>query len=119
MTVVITEETFGTVKKIKFAWESDALGVATGQTVKSFSGELLRLITVPGAGEDKPDNSYDITITDEDSVDALIGAGVDRSDVNTEQVIASNLGAVANTRLTINVAGAGAANKGTAYLYLR
>lgn len=48
-TVTITEETFGTVKKIRFEWTSDATGAADATTDHVYSGEVLRLVTIPGA----------------------------------------------------------------------
>ena len=119
MSVTISEETYGSVKKITFAWVADGAGAATGQTSNAFNGALERLVTVPGAGGLAPDPDYDITITDEDSTDTLMGAGADRHTANTEQVNASSLGVVANDKLTINVSAAGASNAGTAYLYIR
>ncbi len=118
-TVTITEETFGTVKKVKFAWTSDAAGAADGTTAKVYSGEILRLITVPGAGGVAPTDLYDVAVNDEDAMDILMGAGANRSNVNTQQVLASSLGCVANDKLTLAVTNAGAAKNGTVYLYIR
>lgn len=120
----ITEETFGTVKKIKWVWVSAADGTVGAAlipttTSNTYSGECLRLITVPAAGADQPDDNYDVYVKDDDGVDVLIGAGVNRDETNTEQVIASSLGAVANDKLTLSVAAAGAGLGGTVYLYIR
>lgn len=120
-TVTITEETYGTIKKIKFDWTSgtDAeAGTASGQTTNVYSGKILGLATVPD-GTAVPTASYDITVTDEDGMDVLMGGGADRSDTATEYVLSTSLGAVANDKLTINVAAAGSAKKGIAYLYIR
>ncbi len=117
--VAISEEVFGSIKKIAFTWTSTAGGVADSQTNHAFNGVIERLVTVPGTAGDQPTDQYDITITDEDDTDVLMGAGADRSNVNTEQVAASSLGVVANDRLTLNVANAGNTKKGTVYLYLR
>jgi len=117
-TVVITEETFGTIKKIKFAWTSTAGGAASDTTVNAYSGKILGLATVPGAAPDAPTPDYDITVTDEDGMDVLMGGGANRHTTNTEYVLSTSLGAVANDKLTINVAAAGAAKKGVAYLYI-
>ena len=120
----ITEETLGTVKKIKWVWVSAADGTVGAALVgtttsEAYSGECLRLITVPATGADQPDDNYDITILDEDGVDVLIGAGANRDELNTEQVIASSLGAVANDKLKLTVSAAGAGLGGTVYLYIR
>jgi hypothetical protein len=125
MAVTITEEIFRSspqdpnpVKKIIFDWTSDAAGDATGTTTNAYTGELLRFITVPD-GVSAPTALYDVVINDEDSTDALIAAGANRSATVTEQVIASSLGAVANDKLTIVVSNAGNTKKGKAYLYIR
>ncbi|NVM21301.1 MAG: hypothetical protein HWN68_05930 [Desulfobacterales bacterium] len=119
-TVTITEETYGTIKKIKFDWTSgDGAedGTASGQTTHAYSGKILGLATDPGSPA--PTALYDITVTDEDGMDVLMGGGVDRSATVTEYVLSSSLGAVANDKLTINVSAAGTNTKGVAYLYIR
>lgn len=121
-TVTITEETHGSLKKITFAWTSGTVGeggTASGTTTNAYTGALERLVTVPAGGDDAPDDNYDLTLTDEDSVDALVGAGANRHTSTTQQVLGSSLGVVANDKLTLNVTNAGDANKGTVYVYLR
>jgi hypothetical protein len=117
--MAVTEETFSTIKKIKFEWTSAADGTASESTVNVFTGEILRLVTIPGADADQPTDQYDITVADEDSTDVLMGAGANRSNANTEQVVSTSLGCVANDKLTINVSNAGNVKKGTAILYVR
>lgn len=119
--VTITEETHGTIKKIKFDWTSgtgDDEGKASGQTTNPFSGKILGLATNPD-GVAAPTADYDITVTDEDDMDVLMGGGANRHTSTTEYVLSTSLGAVANDKLTINVTNAGAAKKGVAYLYIR
>jgi len=51
-TVTITEEVYGTIKKIKFAWTSgtgDYGGEASGTTTNAYSGKILGLATDPDA----------------------------------------------------------------------
>ena len=120
--VVITEEVFGTVKKIKFAWTAGTVGeagTASGQTTKVYSGKILGLATVPGTGGDQPDDDYDITVADEDGMDVLMGGGANRDETNTEYVLSASLGAVANDKLTFAVAAAGSGLKGVAYLFIQ
>ena len=118
-TVTITEETHGTVKKITWAWTSDASGDADGdKTAGVFSGEILRLVTNPD-DTDAPTTLYDVVVNDEDGNDVLMGAGADRSATVTEQVLASSLGVVANDKLDLVVSNAGNAKKGTVILYIR
>ena len=120
-TVTLTEETFGTVKKITCAWTSvsgtgDA-GKAQKTTTFAYSGEVIRLCTDPGATA--PTDDYDVYVYDEDSTDILMGAGKDRDTTNTEQVLGTSLGCVANDKLTFYVENAGNAKVGTIYLYIR
>jgi hypothetical protein len=117
--VAASEERFGTVKKVKFVWVSAADGSASGATTYPYSGEILRLVTVPAGAPSVPTDNYDVTVTDEDGTDVLMGAGANRDEANTEQVLASSLGCVANDKLTINVTNAGDTKGGTLYLYIR
>ena len=120
-TVTVTEEAYGSIKKIHFAWVSDASGNvngAGGATVGAYNGAILRLVTVPNGGGTAP-TSYAVTVNDQDSTDVLMGAGTGRSATVTEQVLASSLGVVANDTLTIGITGAGNAKGGDIYLYIR
>ena len=54
-----------------------------------------------------------------DEQDVLMGAGANRDTADTEQVLASLLGYVANDKLTLNVSSAGNAKKGTTIVYIR
>ena len=119
-TVTVTEETFGTVKKIVFDWLCDADGKATKTTTNVFSGEVIRLVTKPDGDALAPDDNYTVLVNDEDTTDVLMGAAVaNRDTANTEQVLASSLGCVANDKLSLSITGAGAANAGNVYLYIR
>ena len=124
MAVTITERVHTSVRKITWAWTSAADGSAGGsggggRTTVAFDGILQRLVTVPGAAGAAPTALYDLTITDEDGVDVLLGAGANRSASATEQVAASSLGVVAGDRLTLTVAAAGDSKSGTVHLYIR
>ena len=122
--VTCTEETFGVIKKITWEWTAHTDGVVAAatpnaETTKVYNGEFVRLVTVPGAGDDAPDADYDVYVYDDDDVDALMAGGVNRHTSNTEQVAASSLGVVANSKLNLYVSGAGSGNKGTVHLYIR
>ena len=118
-TVTTTEETHGTVRKITFAWTSSAGGAADATTTYAYSGEVIRLVTVPGTAGNQPTNLYDVVVNDVDGNDVLMGAGANRSNAATEQVLASSLGCVANDKLTLGVTNAGDTKQGTVYLYVR
>lgn len=121
-TVAVTEENWGSVKKIKFVWtagtDGDA-GTASGSTTTTYEGKLIQATTVPGTGGTQPDDNYDVTLTDADSVDLLAGNGANRDETNTEHITLTNLGAVKADALTLSVSGAGASNTGTVYVYIR
>lgn len=117
-TVTVTEEAYGSLRKVTFAWTSNASGAADGETTRAYNGVLERLVTVPSSTS-APSDNYDVAIEDEDGVDVLMGAGADRSTSNTEQVLASSLGCVANDTLTLHVTNAGDTKSGTVHLYLR
>ena len=117
-TATYTERAFGSVKLIKCAWTSDASGVVSGTaSSKVYDGQVLELVTVPSATA-APTDLYDLTVLDDNSLDALAGTGANRSATNTEYVVAS-LGTVASSKLTITIAAAGAAKQGTVYIWVR
>ncbi len=117
-TVTVTEETYGSVKKITWAWTSDGSGDADQQTTNAYTGAISRLVTVPD-GVAAPAANYDVVVNDEDSTDVLMAGGQNRSDTATEQVLASSLGFVANDKLNLVVSNAGDTKQGTVYLYIR
>jgi hypothetical protein len=63
--------------------------------------------------------NYDVVVNDLDGTDVLMGAGANRSNTATEQVLMSSLGFVANDTLEIQVSNAGNTKQGTAYIYIR
>lgn len=117
MSVVTTERIHGAVKEIVFSWTSASDGTATGTTTYAYDGKVELLTTDPGATA--PSDNYDVTLTDSDGVDVLGGAGVDRDTANTEQKVASLLGAVASSKLTLNIANAGDSKVGVTYVHIR
>lgn len=118
MTMTLTEETFGSVKKISASWVEGS-GAATATTTNYYNGAIERLVTVPN-GSSAPAASYDITVSDQDSTDVLLGAGGSRAAAAVEQVKAASLGIVANDKLTFNVTNAGSSSgAGTIHLYIR
>lgn len=119
--VTISESNFKSgIAKITFNWTTDdANGAASKTTVNKYTGEIIRLSTVPGAAPNAPTDDYDLTVSDEDGLDVLMGAGVNRDTANVEQVLGSSLGAIFESELTFAVAAAGNLKKGTAHLYIR
>ena len=117
-TVVTTEITYPSVKKVKFAWESDASGDADGTTTAVFSGKLIQVTTVPDATA-APSVDNDVVIEASDGVDLLAGSGADRHTSNTEHIKSADIGAVSASTLKLVVENAGATKKGIVYVYLR
>jgi hypothetical protein len=115
---VITEYTVGTVKLVQFAWTSTAGGVVSAQagTVGFYSGQILAVATVPGAGV----SSYAITVIDSlTGLDMLLGAGTGRSTSATEYLAPSALGSIAMGTLSVAITGAGNVKTGTLYIWIR
>ena len=118
---------FNGIQKIQWDWTADSVsGVIVASLVAGenpttqykFSGQLVRLITKPGTGDDAPSAGYDVTILDEDSFDVLMGAGLNRSATLPEQVLGSSLGTIQYSTLSLRVADAGVSNKGTVIVYI-
>jgi hypothetical protein len=119
MSCTITEEQMSHIKKVKFAWVSGSDGKASGTTTGIYSGEIIRLVTIPGATTLAPTDNYDVVVTDGDGADVLMGAGADRDTAATEQVLASSLGCVANDTLSLAITNAGSGKGGTVILYIK
>ncbi len=123
-TVIVVEETCGSVKKILFDWLSedggDDGGKAQKTTTKAYNGCLERVVFIPDGGETQPDDAYDVEIQDEDGYDVLCGLGANLSNAAyVSKSHADGLGAVANDKLTVVVSGANNAKGGVVIVYLR
>lgn len=116
--VTTAEETFGIVKKVKFAITSSDGGVATATTTQAYSGEVLRLVIVPGTDALAPTDLFDIEILDDDGYDILAGQGTNLSNAATTTVVGS-MGCIANDQLHLSAAAMGDANGATVIIYLR
>ena len=119
MSVTWTEERIGTITKLKAVWVSAADGTASGQTTYPYTGKIEGLTTAPAAAGSAPIDLYDVTLTDEDSVDVLMGGGANRATATTQHVLGTSLGCVANDKLTLNVANAGDTKGGAVYVWIR
>ena len=126
----------GSVKKILIDWTSDDTTGAVSGTTRKISGQLLKVITDPGAAA--PTANYDITITDGEGVDVLSGLGgtggsppslANRHTSNTEVVhlVSENAATdfAAGTQpfvcdvLTVAVTNAGNSKNGQIIIYYR
>lgn len=117
-TVVVTETTFGSVKKCSFAWTSSAGGAADGTSTAVYDGKIIAVGTIPSGGGTAPDDNYDVAVTD-GTHDLLLSAGLNRDTANTESLASDLLGAVAGSKLTLAVTSAGAAKQGTVIVWVR
>lgn len=108
------------VEKISVAWTSDASGNATGTMTKLY-GFVIKVITDPD-GSAAPTDNYDITLVDENAVDALDGKLADRDTANNEQVYptptSSAIPAFVCGDHTFTVANAGNAKSGVCTFYI-
>lgn len=118
-TVTVTEREVNGIKKVTFAWTSSAGGAADGVSTKRYTGEIKRLVTVPAAAGSAPTDNYDLVVNDDDGTDCLMGGGANRDTANTEQVLASSLGIVLNSLLTLAVTNAGDTKGGTVIVYIK
>ena len=119
MAMTFVETRLGSVKKVKCTWTSNATGDASGSTTHGYSGQFLGLITVPGTAGNQPSDNYDLTVTDSDGVDLLMGGGLNRSNATTQFIKQADMAGVASDKLTFTIAGAGDTKKGAVYLLLR
>lgn len=119
VTITESENNRSAVKRIIWDWLCTDLGVVTGSvTTGKYTGQIVRLVTNPDASTDDPTDNYDVQVLDSDGNDVLMGAGANRDTLNTEQVLASSLGYVFDSALTLEIQNAGDANKGLVILYV-
>lgn len=107
------------IERIVVTWTSDSSGNATAE-ITNLYGFLVKLVTTPSATQAPTDN-YDVTLIDENGLDALAGSALDRDATATEQVYPVATNAATPVFLcgthTFTVANAGNAKAGTAVIY--
>lgn len=128
MSIAAGNATLKDVVKYTFAWTSDAAGAATVASPQKISGEILRVVTIPSATA-APTTLYDITLTDESSMDVLAAQGANLSATVTAHVCpglplkdgtTTSVRPIAvNDILTLNVTNAGDTKAGTVHVYVR
>ena len=108
------------IEVVSVAWTSTAGGAAS-DTISNLYGFLVKAVTIP-SGAAAPTDNYDITLLDENSIDAANSALIDRDTANTEQVYPTGTSAQIPVFLcgthTFTVANAGNAKSGTCVLYI-
>jgi hypothetical protein len=122
-TVVHTEQTHSSVKKIKFSWTTSAVGGDAGKaqhtTDAAFDGAIQMVTTIPGIVGDQPSDNYTIRLLDDDGVDLLAGQGVTNRDQTNTEMISTGMAGLATSKLTLQIEAAGNTKKGTVYCYIR
>lgn len=118
MSVTTTEVTHTSCKKVTFAWTSAAGGTASATTTATFDGDLIGMATIPD-GTAAPSDNYDITVSDANGHDVLLGQGANRATATTQYVAGTSLTGVSGSKLTLAVANAGDTKKGTVVLWIR
>jgi len=133
-TVSITQQKFvedalRPVRRATFAWTSTAGGAAGDTSLFKVSGEILKVQFIPGTSSNQPTDLYDVTITDENSVDILAGQGANLSNSANSQVIpgiplkdgtTTSVGLMTvDDYLTLSVTNAGNAKSGTVIVFYR
>jgi hypothetical protein len=108
-------------ERVVIDWVSSS-GGAADVSITNLYGFLIKMVTDPAAGGSAPTDNYDITLVDENGIDALAGAGADRDTANTEQVYPTATSASVPVFLcgthTFTVATAGDTKSGRAVLYI-
>lgn len=119
-TVVITTSTLSSaVLKVEIVWTSDGAGAVSGTSTGTIRGALFQVKFTPGTGGVAPDDNYDATLLDGDGVDLIAGQGTD-----LDQTVASIVQVdppiyLDGDAVQLVIAAAGAANQGTAELWVR
>lgn len=116
------------IVKQTFDWVSDGSGNATVVASQIASGEIQRVVFVPSTTA-APTANYDITLTDDKSVDVLAGQGANLGASGNTHVCpglplkdgttTSVVPIVVDSILTLNVSNAGASKAGSVIVYLR
>lgn len=128
---VTTADNGGGVTEYTIAWTSSAGGAVSGATFDCKAGTIIKVIFVPDSGGTQPTDLYDVTMTDENSVNVFddgagtsVGANLSNSAASVKVPFIGG-GTVTYIRryfhggqLTPVVANAGAAKGGTIIMYV-
>lgn len=121
VTATVTQLPNSGIVKYSFVWVAHTDGVvSTGGTLYGIrKGRIVQAEFVPGSGALQPDDNYDVTFSDSNGVDLLVGAGANLDMTNSTMLVwlpAPYYDATAP--LTFAVSGAGSANGGTFVLWV-
>lgn len=123
-----TRQNGSDVVKHTFAWTSASDGSATLASTLPVSGRIERVVFVPSTTA-APTALYDLTLTDENSIDVLAGQGANLAASGNTAVCpgvaikdgttTSTVPIVVDGILTLNVTNAGNAKSGSVIVYVR
>lgn len=125
----ITPSTHGYFSVVRYEWTADGSGDATGVTTTTVPGLIYLAVTVPGTGDDQPDDNYDIVVKERYaapgsgtvllSTDVTGGALANRDEANTERAdVWPDTWQQVGGYLEIQVTNAGANNTGAVELHI-
>lgn len=115
----VTETGTGTVKRLVFAWTSDADGDASIETTEVYDGKLIGAVFVPGSDTAQPTNEYNVALNDSTGLDLLAAQGADLSNSAGSIAVEAELLAAAGDRLTLVVSDAGDTKSGQVIVWIR
>jgi len=122
--VVTTVDKGQSVTEYKLAWTSDASGDVSGADgqFSLMRGLVWAVKFVPGTGGNQPTDLYDVKLNDADTVDLIVATGDNLSNSTSSRNIPhkNNLPMFfEGGTVTLVVANAGNAKKGTVYIYMQ
>ena len=111
------------ITRLVFAWTSTAGGAVDVTTPWNFSGQILRIVTIPSSVLGTiPLPGYNVRLFDSDGANVTLNSCLNRHQMNTQQVcpLISDLipPALANTTLRLTIDAAGPARQGTVIVYI-
>lgn len=119
-TATVSETNTAGITRLKIEWTSTSGGAVRKEKIGIY-GTILALLTSPD-NTDVPSVDYDITLLDDQALDVLNAAGIDRHTSN-EEVATCNI--ANDTQMTtygehaLVIASAGSTKKGIIKLYIR
>ncbi len=122
-TASVTEYDSVGVFKVRWDWTSNSAGTVNettvGKSLRSYSGEIISMVCIPGITSVSPSDNYDVAVLDNAGHDVLLDGGLNRDELNTEYVKEADLGSVNGTRLRIKILNAGSAKEGIVILWIQ
>jgi len=110
----------GNVTRYTCTWLSDGAGDESANPFAVASGDIILVKVVPDAGGTMPDALHDVYLKDEDGIDLLSAVGLDNSQTLGRYLqFTTPFFHDSVQDLDLVIAGAGAANGGIVYIWVR